>query len=590
MATIKVSKKIPPVTINKFLGLNENLDGQFGLKLGEASNMLNFRVTSGYQLKKREGYKQLFSLTGTIRGMWYGKLNGNNIFLICAGGHLYKGDLTAFTTTDIGTLTDAPTRFIPFGNKVYLNNGSEYKSYDGTTFQTVEGYRPKIFIGTPPSGGGTAFEQINVLTGAKHQTFSATESDTVYVLAEKGLTSIDFVKVSGTLKTLNTDYTIDLANGKVTFTTAPAKGEDNVDIGWTKGTGQRDLIEKCRFSMDFSGASNSRIFLWGNMDHKNRRFWSGLADGVPSAEYFEANSYSDVGNGQYAITDIVKMGDTQKIFLENSTMYSIYATTTVQNQTLVTFPIYELSDEIGNVAYGQVQAINNELLSIYKGIYSWSNTNVQYQTNHSLVSEKVQDSLDLVDLSTAVTFNYQERKECWLNVGGIVWIFNYLNGAWYKFDNISASQFIVINGELYFSSGNTIQKFDVAERTDNNTAINAVWEMGFYDFEAEYLTKFMNNMWVSINPATKTSIDVQVVTNNEGTSEKQTVYYSLSTFLHANFEHWSFATSYNPQPKYLEIQAYGFVYLKLVLTNNSTTDLVTILSINLPARQGGKVR
>jgi Uncharacterized conserved protein len=592
MATIPTSKKIPPITINKFLGLNENPDGQFNLKLGEASKMINFRTTPNYQLKKREGYKTIFSgLTGNVQGMWYGRLNNTAFFLFCNNGHLYSGNLTDGTKTDLGTLPDAPTRFIPFGNKVYLNNGHEYKSFDGTTFATVQGYRPKIAITTPPAGGGTTYEQINILTGQKHQTFSPDGSSTSFQLAETSINSVDFVKINGVLKTAGTDYTVDLSNGKVNFTTAPTGGvPDSCDIGWTKGTGQRDLIEKCRFSMDYSGKSDSRVFLWGNQDYKNRRFWSGLADGVPSAEYFEANSFSDEGNGQYAITDMVKMDDTQKIFLENGTRYSNYETETVNNQVIASFPSYELSDEIGNQAFGQVQIVNNMPLSIYKGIYAWSNTNVRDQTNHKLISQSVQDSLDNVDLTTSITYNWQEKKEYWLNIGSIVWIWNYLNDTWYKFDNVESKCFIAINNELYFGTNGTIEKFDISERTDNNIAINAVWESGFNDFGAEYLTKFMNNIWVSINPNTKTSVDVQITTNNEGTKDKQTVYYSLSTFLHANFSHWSFATSYNPQPKYLEIQAYGFVYIKLILINNSTTDLVTILSINMPARYGGKVR
>ena len=35
--------------------------------------------------------------------------------------------------------------------------------------------------------------------------------------------------------------------------------DDDVDIGWTKGTGERAFIENCRFSMDYSGQSDSLI-------------------------------------------------------------------------------------------------------------------------------------------------------------------------------------------------------------------------------------------------------------------------------------------------------------------------------------------
>ncbi len=591
MAKIVIQKEIAPTKIDAFRGLNENVDGEYGLKLGEATKQVGWRVTSGYQLKRMEGYKTIFSgLVGNVQGMWYGKLNGSFFFLFVNNGHLYSGNLTDGTKTNLGTLTDAPTRFIPFGSKVYILNGHEYKSFDGTTFAVVAGYRPLVAITTPPAGGGTLYEQINVLTGQKHQTFSSDGTATAYQLAETNIDSIDFVKVRGVLKTVTTDYTVDLVNGKVTFLTAPSGGvPDDTDIGWTKGTGQRSLIENCRFAMDYSGQTDSRVFLWGNTSYKNRRFWSGLADGVPSAEYFEANSYDDLGSGQYAITDIVKQLDRQKIFLENGAMYSYYATETIGGQTTATFPVYELNDNIGNKAYGQVQIINDSPFTLYNGVYAWLSSTVRDQTNASLISQRVQDSLDDVDLSTAVTYNWQEMKEYWLCVGSTVWIFNYLNNTWYKRNNVPATCFIVINGQMYFGTNGTIEKFDTEQRTDNGTLIETVWEMGFYDFGAEYLKKYMSKFWVGLKPDVKSKVNINSITNNEGTSLTQTIYYNLATFLHCDFQHFSFKTSYNPQPFRIRMKEKGFAYLKIKLSSDSLTDVATILSINILIRLGGKI-
>ena len=596
MANIVVPKQIPPTEIKKFLGLNENIDGEYGLKLGEATKQIGWRVTSGYQLKRMEGYKTIFAgLVGKVQGMWYGKLNGAFFFLFANNGHLWSGNLANGTKTDLGTLTDAPTRFLPFGSKVYTWNGYEYKCFDGITYAVVVGYRPLIAINTPPAGGGTLFEQINVLTGAKHQTFSpegtaSTGTSTVFQLAETNIDSIDFVIDRGTLKTVSTDYTVDLVNGKVTFVSAPPGGTPgSVDIGWTKGTGQRDLIEKCRFAMDYSGQTDSRVFLWGNSNFKNRRFWSGLANGVPSAEYFEANSYDDLGNGQYAITDIKKMGDIQKIYFENGVMYSYYAVETIGGLSTATFPVFELSDEIGNFAYGQVQIVNDRPLTLYNGVHAWENTNVRYQLAHNLISQRVQPSLDDVDLSAAITYNWQEMKEYWLNIGSTVWIYNYLNNTWYKRNNVSATCFLVVNGELYFGTNGTIEKFDKEQRNDNGNIIETSWEMGFYDFGAEYLKKYMSKFWVSLKPNVKTRVDVRCITNNEGTSQPITIYYNLITFKRCDFRHFSFKTSYNAQPFRVRMKEKGFDYLKIALSSDSLTDVATILSISILIRLGGKI-
>ena len=591
MANIRVPQEIPPTEIKSFFGVNENIDGEYGLKLGEASKQIGWRVTSGMQLKRMEGYKTLFTgLVGTVKGLWYGKLNGLFYFLIANNGHLYKGNLTDGTKIDLGTLTDAPTSFQEFGSKVYILNGFEYKSFDGTTFTTVVGTRPLVAITTPPAGGGILYDQINVLNGMKHQTFSPSGTITVYQLAETNLTSLDFVYINKVLKVLTTDYTVNLVLGQVTFVTAPAVGvPDSVDIGWTKGTGQRSLIEGCRFAMDYSGQTDSRLFLWGNPTLKNRRFWSGLADSVPSAEYFEANSYDDLGSGQYAITDIVKMGDIQKIYFEDSAMYSYYDALTIGTYVTATFPCFELSDEIGNVAFNQVQIINDKPFTLYNGIYAWENSDVRFQYIHNLISQRVQDSLDSIDLSTAVTYNWQEMKEYWLCIGSTVWIHNYLNNTWYKRNNVTATCFIVIDGVMYFGTNGTIEKFDKELRTDNGILVETVWEMGFYDFEAEYLKKYMSKVWIALRPEAKSRVDIKFVTNNEGTSLPQTISYNLATFKHLDFNHFSFKTSYNPQPFRLSMKAKGFAYLKLILGSDSLADVATILSINILTRLGGKV-
>ena len=48
-------KTVTPTRITAFLGLNKSEEGDTELKLGEASETQNFRVTSGYEIKKMEG-------------------------------------------------------------------------------------------------------------------------------------------------------------------------------------------------------------------------------------------------------------------------------------------------------------------------------------------------------------------------------------------------------------------------------------------------------------------------------------------------------------------------------------------------------
>ena len=503
-------------------------------------------------------------------------------------------------------LAVAQTDMFEFANKLYILNGAEYLYYEiGSTVKTVEGYIPKVAIATPPAGGvgtvegdglGRLFEQLNVLTGKKRQTFSPNGTAADFYILEQNVTSIDKVYKNGILLTLTTDYTVNLTTGMVHFVVVPATGNpSNIEIYWTKGLGQRSLIEACRFEMEFSGQTDSRVFLWGNIALKNRRFWSGLADGVPSAEYFEANSFDDLGTGEFAITDIIKQYDRQKIFFElnGGAMYSYYsATTDLVGNTVVSFPTFELNETISNQAFHQVRVINNNPYTLNRGVYSWKGSNVRDQSNAVLISKRVKASLDTVDLSTAKTYDWQEQKEYWLNVGSKVWVHNYLTNTWYNFDNIAATIFYVINGEMYFGKADgTIQKFETDIRNDNGAAIFVNWEMAFYDFGADWRLKYINRAWIAINSSYRSSLDVAYVTNvdNGILNANQTISFNVLNFKHINFNHFSFQTTYNPQPFPIVIDVQRFVYFKFILTKNDPETTVTVISINMQGRLGGKL-
>ena len=67
---------------------------------------------------------------------------------------------------------------------------------------------------------------------------------------ENNLDSVISVNVYGTAKTVSTDYTVDLTNGKITFTSAPAKPEDS---GYEQGyAGIEITASKVYTSIDLS--------------------------------------------------------------------------------------------------------------------------------------------------------------------------------------------------------------------------------------------------------------------------------------------------------------------------------------------------
>jgi hypothetical protein len=290
-------KQRKKITIDSFKGVNRKSTETL-LQLGEASTMSNFIITDDMKLQKMCGYVHLFDSLGAhkVNGMWYGPISGTDHFLFACDGHVYECDMDDGTNTDLGTLTDAyPTTFWVTNNTVYIMNGAEFYSWSGSgSIAAVAGYVPTILTASPPAGGGTILESMNYLTGKKKQKFSGNGSATVYQLAEYDIASVDAVYVNDVLKTVTTDYTVSLTNGTVTFGVAPGSVTNNVSITWTKTVaGDRELITNCRY---YGGVYYARHWLFGNANHKNTRYVSGVTvAGVSDPTYWPKYADSDVG-------------------------------------------------------------------------------------------------------------------------------------------------------------------------------------------------------------------------------------------------------------------------------------------------------
>ena len=204
--------------IDKFLGINENPDGDTNLKMGEASEMLNWRITKDNHLQVRPGYGEIVSLgTTPVLGMWTGFVQGAQVTVASCGGKLYKVDLSAKTSVEIGAVTGSYAHFFGFSEQLYLLTGSKYYVYDGTTLKEVEGYRPLVSVSNVPAGGGTALEQVNKLNGTRRVWFSPDGTATTFQLPEKDLASVDYVKntADGAAVTFTADTATEIGRAHV---------------------------------------------------------------------------------------------------------------------------------------------------------------------------------------------------------------------------------------------------------------------------------------------------------------------------------------------------------------------------------------
>jgi hypothetical protein len=471
-----------------------------------------------------------------------------------------------------------------FNDKLYILDGSEYRAYNGTSISTVAGYRPVIATATPPAGGGTDNEGLNNLTGAKSQYFNGNNSATLYQLRETGITSVDAVRVGGVTKTVTTDYTVSTTNGTVTFNVAPATGVDNVEIDWTKGSGSRSVVTGNKYANLFGGQNDSRVFLYG--DGTNEIIYSGLADGVPSAEYFPVLNSSIIGASDAPVTYLDTQYDRQIIYTDKGAYYSIIE----QDATLGTiFPIYPLNDSIGNKPYGQGKLIQNNPITFDTSVYEWIATSVRDERNANYISERVQTELNAIDLSTIITHDYKAEGELWICSGTTVYVYNYRRDVWYKFILATAPKcFWEIDGTLYFgTSSGSVMKFSEDALTDNGTKIADLLETGYIDYGDNWKRKFLNFAYVGLQPDGRSKANVGWESDYAKSSEDEVIEYNNLDFGSIDFTDFSFSADYNPKPFRLKLKSKKFTYLKIIISCDSTLHKMTLLNITLPAILGG---
>jgi len=602
MARATFPKDPPPQEIIKFLGLNETF-GNTQIKVGEFSFIENYRITKNYKPSKRPGHHTFidFGGVGDVQGEWQGVIGGKDIYLCAWDSNVYEYDMTVDTTTTliadliseltvtiIGTLTDLRTQIFWFNSKVYFRNGVEYKEYNGTTYQDVVPYVPTIALNAPPAGGGTLFEEINLLTGAKIQTFVGDGSSTLYQLAESGLDAdLLIIYVDGVIKVETVDFTVNRTLGQVTFSLAPINLA-SVSIEWVKViAGNADLIKNHKYAVDFGVRNDTNLFIFGNENEK-RVF---RISGINKAGYYPANSFIGVGSDEFAITDLKSNQQSLLIYKERAT----FTVTPTVNPNFAdntglnpyNYGYQDLNEEVGNSAPNMVQLIKDSPISLYGfSMWLWKITSVESQRSADVISDRINRSLEQLDLSTAVTFNYQNQKEYWVNVGDRVYIWNYDNDTMYIYTNIQANQFIERGADIYFTSVGTVERIKENYLADGEVLGDTIpcdGKLAFSDHGEVAFEKSMQQQWLTIEPASRTSVEVQFVTDrkNEEKSKVYLVEYLRLDFDDIDFDDFSFNTNDNPQTKGLRANIDRFVYLQPVFKNNTNDESLTIIKLSM---------
>ena len=539
-----------------------------------------------------------------VCGIWSGNVNGAEYIIAACNGFLWSLSEASgvWTKTSIGAVTtsNGHVHMFGFNKKLYILDGTNYKSWDGTTLLSVVGYRPLVSISNVPSGGGTSLEQVNKLNGTRRAQFSPDGSATTFQLPETGLTSIDYVKKTsdGTAVT----FTANTVTGVVTITPALVAGTNSIEIGYAVPTNCRSQITAMKYSETFNGETDTRIFLYG--DGTNTAYYSGLdSDGNPSAEYFPDLNVMAVDSANTPITGMIKHFSSLLTYKTDGAFITNYGTITLTDGTVTAgFYTTPLNRQIGNVALGQIKLVKNNPLTLYgRSVYEWLLSSYASKDERiaKAKSDRVRQTLATFTLSSAICFDDEFHSEYYVVQNGIAVVYNYKADVWYIYNAFPATCMITYKQELYYGDANgNILHFSRDYMNDCGSAIQCYWESGSMSFGADYKLKYSPNLWVGLKPEESSEIYVTVDTDRatDYSEEDIVAQYTDSVasgffnFLNLDFTKLSFGVNSNPQMNTIKIKVKKFVYYKLIFSTSTVNTTATVTAADIRVRYTGNVR
>jgi hypothetical protein len=290
----------------------------------------------------------------------YGIFEYNGEAIIHSGKQLYQlresGNDLLYTN-----MAQKPSQAFVYEGIFYIKDGTQYLQYDGSAIKEVEGYIPTTSIARKPMGGGTKYEDVNMLSDYRINTFLATGVDFDFFLDTINIDEdyAPIVKVNDEVVSAD-NYTVYYAEGRIQFHETPPEvpltdGQDNVSIQFKKAVPRyRELIEKCTMLQVF----DNRVFFSGNADMPNMLWHCSLND--PS--YVSDLDYYKEGMDMAAIKGMVAGNNALWVFREpssaNTTVF--YHTPTIDEQYGKIYPSTHSSVTTGCV--GKAINFNDDIV------------------------------------------------------------------------------------------------------------------------------------------------------------------------------------------------------------------------------------
>lgn len=468
---------------------------------------LNMIPDDGGVPYKRTGWKVEYSPTTEaekkeIRSMWSFDYGGQSHILYAKGNGIYNGlgdngealiTLSSATSDVVGFFFNAIS-----GGAFYILADNVLREYStrvisGETefyFKEVQPYVPTTLIGRTPTGGGTVYEDVNLLSRERKEMFLGDDKSTDYYTSASIVSGTEIVKVknsSGDYDTLTkgTGYTVDYATGKITFATVKppvVTGEDNILIQYT-ATGASPTAEQLK-KCTVASVYNNKVFLSGASGvYKSYVWYSGHGD----ATYFPDLSYFVVGDDFTSVMGLIDLGEYLGIVKESnpesSTVFLAYALTFDENST---YAVRQSVTGVGAISKRSFNSLNGEQIFLSEdGLYGIS-ADMSSESGNYLASTNVANRSYFInkkllkepDLGKAISVVWNRfyilcvNSHCYImdSTQKNSWATERSNLQYecYYWENVPATAFCIHNSELWFGTADgKLCKFKSASEYGN---------------------------------------------------------------------------------------------------------------------------
>ncbi|MZQ99482.1 MAG: hypothetical protein GT601_17585 [Acidaminobacter sp.] len=559
----RLPRQNPPLSIRQFLGVD--VTGTRDVRRSPA--MMNCVLDDEGTPEMRTGYEKLFATSlgaGAILGIhkWI-DTDSTTIRIIHHGTKLYIYDTLGEQPVEAysGMAASKSISFM-LATKLCILDGTNFIVFNGTTFVTAESiaYIPTFLIGTPPGGGGTRVEDLNLLQPRFKQKFSTVAATKTYQIHGAPLDALEFVWLNGALKTVTTDYSVNLTTGVLTLVADPGAGTNNLEVQVKKDSyADASRIKKCHVAHVYGGPNDSRVFVTGNPDYPHIDWWTGLPlSGAYDPTYWPDTNFDRIGGDTDPVVGYAVQYDRMVVLKRRSVYLRNWSIEEdAYGRTVTHFPSVPLSRERGAYSAGSIQILNNNPVFLSdEGVYEVVGTNVRDERNVSPISSLT--GIKAVGVGEGIDY---KGKYYLATTGGTVWVCDYntfvqdeatgrYQPVWYPWDNLPVNVWAE-DGDLLFGSNDRGMVYRVKPKdgsdlypyNDDGAVINAYFSSIITTFERDDQTKLVQSLIIGMKPWNQAKLAVEYATEEGSSGVVHTERMDLFDYGVVDYGDWSYDTN-----------------------------------------------